>query len=183
MAKNCDQRLTGQTQGSLGQAQASVPEQSCILPTHFLIANPELELHVSAIRISELKFPNRKFLAIFHVAFQSCALPLPASTASPSSIQRLAPSFDGLIETPRLRSQATPTKQRPAAKSNRDKNGGLCPAFRRHSRIGSTYNSLRDSVPLWPSQPATSRATLTLRAPQSNLPASCFVRAPLGEHS
>jgi hypothetical protein len=36
---------------------------------------------------------------------------------------------------------------------------------------------------LRPSQPAASRATLTLRAPQSNLPPSCFVRAPLGEHS
>jgi hypothetical protein len=36
---------------------------------------------------------------------------------------------------------------------------------------------------LRPSQSTTSRATLTLRAPQSNLPASCFVRALAGEHS
>ena len=191
MTKNCDQRLTGQTQGSLGQARASVPERSCIPSTHFLIANPELEFHVNPIRINELKFPNRKFLAIFHVAFQTCALSLPASTstASPSSIRRPASSFRNpwpawrLIETPRLKSRATPTKQEPIARSNRDKNGVLWFAFCSHSHIRSVRAPLCDSVPLWPSQPATSHATLTLRAPQSNLPASCFVRAPLGEHS
>ena len=168
---------------------SSVPEQSCIPPTHFLIANPELESHVSPIRISELKFPNRKYLAVLRVTFQTCATPLHASTASPSSIQRPAPSLQNpwspwrLIETPRLEFLATPTKPRPMADSNRDKKRLSRSIFRRHSRTASTRNSLRDSVPLWPSQSATSRATLTLRAPQSNLAASCFVRAPLGEHS
>jgi len=183
MAKNCDQRRTGRTQGSLRQSRASVPQRSCIPPTCFLIANPELEFHVSPIRISELKFSNRKFFAIFRVALQTSAVPAPAAAAAHSSIQRLSPSLQNLIETPRLEFPATPTKQRPIADSNRDKNGVFGPAFRRHSRLGSTCNSLCDSVPLWPSQSATSRATLTLRASQSNLPASCFVRAPLGEHS
>ena len=189
MAKNCDQRRTGRTQGSLGQARASVPQQSYIPPTHFLIANPELESHVSPIRISGLEFSNRKFLTVSRVASQTCATPLHAFTASPSRIQRLAPSFQNpwppwrLTETPRLKSRATPTKQRSIAESNRDKNGVFGPAFRSHSRIRVAQNSLCDSMPLWPSQPATSLPTLTLQAPQSNLPASCFVRAPLGEHS
>jgi hypothetical protein len=194
MAKNCDQRETGRTQGSLGRSRASVPQQSCIPPTHVLIANPELELHVSPIRISELKFPNRKYFAIFHAAFHSGVLPLHASTASPSSIQRPAPSLQNpgppwrLIETPRLEFPATPTKQSRIPNSNRDKkrvlhpqrrNWALCSGYCRHSRIGSTYNSLCDSAPLW----SSSHATLTLRASQSNLPASCFVRALAGEHS
>jgi hypothetical protein len=100
MAKNCDMKRTRRTQGSLGQATASVFEHSCLPPGHFLIANLELEFHVNPIRISELKFPNRKFLALFRVAFQTCATPLRTLTASPSSIQRLASGFQNLIETP-----------------------------------------------------------------------------------
>jgi len=144
-----------------------------------LIANPELEFHVTPIRISDLKFSNRKFFAVFRVAFQSYAAPLPLSTASPSSIQRLASSFQNLIETPRLEFLATPTKQSLTPNSNRDKKGVLSSAFRRHLRVESSNKPLDDSVPLWPS----CGATLTLREPQSNLAASCFVRALAGEHS
>ena len=183
IAENCDMKRTGLTQRSFGQAPASILEQPWVPPKHFLIANPELEFHVNPIRINELKFPNRKYFAIFRVAFQTCTLPLLASTPSPSSIQRLAPSFQNLIEIPRLESRATPTKQRPTAKSNRDKNVVLWSAFSRHSRIRSVSAPLCDLEPLWPSSSATSGATLTLRAPQSNLPASCFVRALAGEHS
>jgi hypothetical protein len=175
MAENCDKKRTRRTQGTLEQARASVPEQSRILSTDFLIANLELELSLNPIRINELEFSNRKYFAIFRVAFQTYAVPLPASTASPSSIQRLAPSFPNLIETPRLEFLTTPTKQWPNADSNRDK----MQVFRRHSRVGSTCNSLCDSVPLWPAL----TATLTLQAPQSNLLASCFVCALAGEHS
>ena len=144
-----------------------------------LIANPELEFHVTPIRISDLKFSNRKFFAVFRVAFQSYAAPLPLSTASPSSIQRLASSFQNLIETPRLEFLATPTKQSLTPNSNRDKRGVLSSAFRRHLRVESSNKPLDDSVPLWPS----CGATLTLREPQSNLAASCFVRAFADEHS
>ena len=175
--KNCDRQRTGRTRGSLGQGPSPASHQSCAPPTHFLIANLELELNVNPIRINELKFPNRKYSAIFRVGL-------------PQFKNSLATAF--LIETPRLGFLATPTKQSPIAGSNRDKMRVLrtrwqdrvsWSALRGHSRVGSTYNPLCDSVPLWPSQSATSRATLTLRAPQSNLPASCFVRALAGEHS
>jgi hypothetical protein len=169
MERDCDQRLGRRTQGSLRQAPAPVPEQSCIPPIHFLIANLELKIPVNPIKINELKFSNHKYFAIFCLGLERfSANPLPSTF---------------LIETPRLKSLATPRKQRPVADPNRDKNGVFGPAFRRHSRTRSAQNFLSDSLPLWPSQSATSRATLTLRVPQSNLPASCFVRAPLGEHS
>ena len=169
MEKDCDHRLERRTQGSLRQAPAPVPEKSCATPTHFLIANLELEFHVTPIRINELRFPNRKYFAIFRVGLECfSANPVPSTF---------------LIETPRLKSLATPRKQRLSADSNRDRNGLFGPAFRSHSRMRGSRNFLRDSAPLWPSQSATSRVTLTLRAPQSNLPASCFVRALAGEHS
>ena len=103
-------------------------------------------MNVNPIRINDLRFPNRKYFAIFHVGL-------------PQFKQSLATAF--LIETPRLGFLATPTKLWPNTDSNRDKSGGLSSAFR-----GATFH-----------------ATLTLRAPQSNLPASCFVRALAGEHS
>jgi hypothetical protein len=176
-------KRTRLTRRRLSQTPSSVSHQNCFLTSRFLIANLELELPVSPIRISELKFPNRKYFAVFRGALQTSAVPAPAPGASPSSIQRLYPSLQNLIETPRLKSLATPRKQRLSADSNRDKNGIFGPAFRRHSRLRSTCNSLCDSVPLRPSFCATSRTTLTLLEPQSNLPASCFVRALAGEHS
>jgi hypothetical protein len=103
-------------------------------------------MNVNPIRINELKFPNRKYFAIFRVG-------------PPLFKSSLATAL--LIETPRLEFLATPTKQWPNTDSNRDKNDGFWSAFRG----------------------ATSHATLTLRAPQSNLPASCFARALAGEHS
>jgi hypothetical protein len=165
MEKDCDHRLERRTQGSLRQAPAPVPEQSCAPPTHFLIANLELELNVNPIRINELEFPNRKYFAIFRVGLERfSAIPLPRTF---------------LIETPRLKSLATPRKQRLSADSNRDRNGLFWLAFRPDSYFRSTNNSLCDSVPPWPAL----TTTLTLLEPQSNLPASCFVRALAGEHS
>ena len=145
--EDCDMKRTRLTRRSLGQALPSAFQQTCVPPGCFLIANLELELNVNPIRINELRFPNRKYFAIFRVGLERfSAIPLPRTF---------------LIETPRLKSLATPRKQRLSADSNRDKSGGLSSAFRG----------------------ATSHATLTLRAPQSNLPASCFVRALAGEHS
>jgi hypothetical protein len=144
---NCDRERAGRTRGSLGQGPSPASHQPCAAPTHFLIANLELEMNVNPIRINELKFPNRKYFAIFRVGLRHLVT------------NPLAGAF--LIETPRLESLATPTKLWPNPDSNRDKSGGLSSAFRG----------------------ATSHATLTLRAPQSNLPASCFVRALAGEHS
>jgi hypothetical protein len=177
-AKNCDMKRTRLTRRALSQAPSSVFQQTCLPPSRFLIANLELDLHVSPIRISQLKFLNRKFFAIFRVALQTSAVPAPAPAASPSSIQRLSPSLQKLIETPRLEFPATPTKQSPLAHPNRDKNGLFWLAFHPDSYI-STDNSPCDSVSLWPAL----TATLTMLEPQSNLPASCFVGALAGEHS
>jgi hypothetical protein len=178
-AKNCDMKRTRLTRRALSQAPSSVFQQACLPPSRFLIANLELDLHVSPIRISELEFPNRKFFAIFRVTLQTSAVPAPTSAASPSSIRRLSHRLQNLIETPRLESPPTPTKLNPLADPNRDKNGLFWPAFRPDSYIRSTDNSLCDSVPPWP----VLTTTLTLLEPQSNLPASCFVRALAGEHS
>jgi len=181
-------KQTRLTRRGLSQAPLSVFQQTCLPPSHFLIANLELELPIRSIRINELKFPNRKSFAIFRVALQTSAVPASSSAASPSSTQRLSPSLRNLIETPRLESLATPRKQRLSADSNRDKTRVLRPpwrnglfwlAFRPDSYFRSTYNSLCDSVPPWPAF----TTTLTLLEPQSNLPASCFVRARAGEHS
>jgi hypothetical protein len=178
-AKNCDMKRTRLTRRALSQALPSAFQQTCPPPSRFLIANLELDLHVSPIRISELKFPNRKYFAIFRVALQTSAGPAPASAASPSSTQRLSPRLQNLIETPRLEFHATPTKQSLLADPNRDKNGLSWLAFRPDSYFRSTDNSLCDSVPPWPAF----TTTLTLLEPQSNLPASCLVRALAGEHS
>ena len=162
MAKNCDRKRTRRTQGSLGQEPSPVFHQTCVPSTRFLIANPELEFHVNPIRINELKFPNRKYFAIFR---SQRATQHPGALAPSSSTQRLVCNFHNprplrrLIETPRLEFLATPTKQYPSADSNRDKNGVLSFAFCIHSHIRSVRSPLCDSVPLWPSQPAASHAT------------------------
>jgi hypothetical protein len=178
-AKNCDMKRSRLTRRGLSQAPSSVFQQTCLPSGRFLIANLELDLHGSPIRISELKFPNRKYFAIFRVAFQTSAVPAPASAALHSSTERLSPSLQKLIETPRLEFPAKRTKQSPLADPNRDKNGLFWLAFHHDSDIQSTDNSLCNSVPPWPAL----TTTLTLLEPQSNLPASCFVRALAGEHS
>ena len=73
-------------------------EATTSLPVKFLIANPELEFHLSLIGISPLKFPNRKFLTILdsHSALNHCPL---ATSHSP-----LATAFlihGSAIKTPR----------------------------------------------------------------------------------
>ena len=65
-----------------------------------LIANLELEFHVSPLRITDLKFSNRKFFTISRVAFQPHATQLPTSYGF--LFQHPASSFQNLIETPRL---------------------------------------------------------------------------------
>jgi hypothetical protein len=145
--EDCDMKRTRLTHRSLGQALPSAFQQTCVPPGCFLIANLELEFELSGNDFKCLQIYNRKYFAIFRVG--------PRRLVTNS----LAGAF--LIETPRLESLATTTKQSPSAKSNRDKIGLLSSAPRG----------------------ATSRVTLTLRASQSNLPASCFVRALAGEHS
>jgi hypothetical protein len=91
-----------------------------------LIANLELESHINPIRISELRFSNRKYFAISRAAFHPSTARLPASTAPSSGIQSLVPSVQNLIETPRLESLLTRTKHSTVRNPNRDKSGLLC---------------------------------------------------------
>jgi hypothetical protein len=93
------------------EAQAHIPRHK------FLIANLELEFKLSPIKINELKFSNRKFLAIFYNTFQPYSTQQPALTVSSSSIQPLVSSCQNprppwrLIETPRLEIPVISTKQ------------------------------------------------------------------------
>ena len=105
----------------------------------FLITNLELEFRVSPIRITDLKFSNRKFFAISCVAFQ------PSSTSS-FSVQRRASSLQNLIETPRLELRATPTKQSSLPISNRDKNALFAPQM--PAMVGIPRPTLVVSLPL-----------------------------------
>jgi hypothetical protein len=93
----------------------------------FLIANLELEFRVSPIRITDLRFSNRKFFAISCLAFQPSSTHIHTSAASSFSVQRRASSLQNLIETPRLEFRATPTKQSSLPISNRDKNTLFAP--------------------------------------------------------
>jgi hypothetical protein len=83
----------------------------------FLIANLELEFHISPIRISNLKFSNRKFFAIFSLKPDGDRKP----RAAFSSPRPPASSIQNLIVTPRLEFRPTCTKQNGSSKSNRYK--------------------------------------------------------------
>jgi hypothetical protein len=177
----------GLTQTSCGQAPACVSQATYVLPYHFLIANLELEFCVTRSKQRRQPIPNRKYSVVLHSAF---AFPSGLEPQA-SSLQNPWPPCDGrLIDTPRLEFRANPTKQSLSPNSNRYKmgilrpgrmrgSGVLTPAARQCACSGSSCESPCDSAPPRPS----SRATLTLPEPHSNLPASCFVRGFAGEHS
>jgi hypothetical protein len=48
-----------------GQSEQGEAGRGAVRAPEFLIANLELEFHLSPIRITKLKFSNRKFFAIF----------------------------------------------------------------------------------------------------------------------
>ena len=108
-----------------------------------LIANLELEFHVSPLRITDLKFSNRKFFTVSRVAFQPHATQLPTSTVSSSSLQPLASSFQNLIGTPRLEFRPNTTNH-VSSKFLIETKTGLCisdsrrvAAFARRSELAS----------------------------------------------
>ena len=126
-------RHSGRAEGSLaptGVLRTHVPPKT----TAFLIANLELELVVSRRKISLLKIPNRKKIAIslsteWHR--RSC-LPrgtkglcavIGLGTRPAESITSLPSNFQNLIETPRLEFPATTTKLSALLISNRDRIG------------------------------------------------------------
>ena len=131
----------------------------------FLIANLELEFRVSAIRINELKFSNRKFLAILRPPFWIL-----------SSFELQVPSFQNLIENTPLRFRLTHTRTSLLEISNRERMAFLSSPEVRQAceplfclpRI--TSHQLRVTLPISAfarhSSPVTchSRNTLTCRA-------------------
>jgi hypothetical protein len=78
--------------------------------SQFLIANLELKLHVNHIRINELRFSNRKFLAI-----------LRPPSRIPSLFEPQGSGFESLIENARLRSRLTPSRISQPEISNRER--------------------------------------------------------------
>src|SRR5579864_1898827 len=67
-------------------ALRSVGERKPQKHAKFLIANLELEFHVSPIRISDLKFSNRKKIAVCVVSFRGLNAPPPSRFDAPRSI-------------------------------------------------------------------------------------------------
>jgi hypothetical protein len=93
----------------------------------FLIENLELELIASDRKTSPLGISNRKKIAIslstkWHRHSCLCVLARPG-TRPTEVVTSLPPSFQNLIETPRLKFPATTTKLSPLPISNRDKMG------------------------------------------------------------
>ena len=119
--------LSNDGNGTAAKAIACRQTPSPTSTTKFLIANLELEFRVSPIRITDLRFSNRKFFAISCLAFQPSSTHIHTSAASSFSVQRRASSLQNLIETPRLEFRATPTKQSSLPISNRDKNALFAP--------------------------------------------------------
>ena len=138
----------------------------------FLIANLELEFHLNPIRISNLKFSNRKFFAVFAAKFCTDDEPCVAFSSPEvpaSSLQNPWPPWR-LIETPRLEFLATHRQKRHFSFSNRDKTGTL---------PSSSLLAPRSS----PSAPATQaklghpRIT-SYQSPDHASPASCIAPPP-----
>src|SRR5580700_2664113 len=142
-----------------------------------LIANLELEFNLSSIRINNLKFSNRKFLAISYPEFQPSFARLPASTIFFSSIQPLVSSFQNpwtlwrLIVTPRLDSHATARKQTPALISNRHKT----PVFLSHA----AHHPMPSSRPAIHESPVTSHSFLAATLSTSMAQRFCEVALPV----
>src|ERR1700756_1923181 len=131
----------------------------------FLIANLELEFHLSPIRISNLKFSNRKLLAIFPPELVADGESCPAF----SSPQPLASSRQTLIVTPRLESLATRTKQTANQSSNRYKSRFSRPGCDRRTPVAPLApNCLKLSRVTSYESPVTSHAS----------PASCIAPPP-----
>ena len=93
-----------------------------------LIANLELEFHVSPIRITKLRFSNRKYSQLFRPPWRIAISRSAVSSAVAPCPLRLGRHRAGgpalsrfLIVTPRLEFRAIKTKQTPSSISNRYK--------------------------------------------------------------
>ena len=81
---------------SPAHALRSVGERKPQKHAKFLIANLELEFHVSPIRISDLKFSNRKKIAVCVISFRGLNAPL-ARTPSRFDAPRRIPYNRGIL--------------------------------------------------------------------------------------
>ena len=135
----------------------------------FLIANPRLEFGLTYSKLSPLKIPNRERIAIFVGRFSELRICLAPSRSSLATVS--------VIDTPRLKITGSARKQRLADSPNRDKTS-LFASPRRKARFSFAFQSSLSWL-----TPCLRGQTLTLREPQSNLAASCFVRDSADEHS
>src|SRR5579864_9380684 len=94
------------------------PPSAAHLISAILIANLELEFRVSSIRIKELKFSNRKFLAILRSASRILSSP---ELQVPSSLSPWPPSDRRLIENARLKFYLSPSRISQLQISNRER--------------------------------------------------------------
>jgi len=85
---------------SPAHALRSVGERKPQKHAKFLIANLELEFHVSPIRISDLKFSNRKKIAVCVISFRGLNAP-PARTPSRFDAPRRIPYNRGILSARR----------------------------------------------------------------------------------
>ncbi len=123
-----------------GLLATALPSRHPLLTGHpsitpgFLIANPELKVPASYCKQRPKLFSNRKFSAVLRSPQRILD---PTELRGPSTIS-IAPFFSSslqnLIETPRLESPATPTKQTSESLSNRDKNPLFDPDFKPPAR-------------------------------------------------
>ena len=76
-----------------------------------LIANPELEFHLTGCKTNHIQFSNRKFFTVFHCSFSGPGSSRPITHHCP-------PNRDTAIKISR-----NPNKRTAVQNSNRDKNG------------------------------------------------------------
>src|SRR4029077_13478683 len=110
------------------------------------------------IRISNLRFSNRKFLAISHRPFLLSNGPVAKPRRGTLPTHHSLPDATFLIETPRLEFSAIPTKQSSLPISNRDKIALLAP--QKPSILGIPRSTLVVSPLLNSGDPMTPRKFL-----------------------
>ena len=136
--------------GGTPPARPRAPMRGRPKTVKFLIANLELEIRPTHRKVSPLKIPNRKFLAIFRPRKSGTTFPLPFLS-----------SFQNLIETPRLEIRANSTKQRYLPISNRDRTGLLFSRISVCGRLGGAFTSHKSRITSYESQSAAGSAAET----------------------
>jgi len=145
--------MTTHTTLSGSVAQALLPVRLCYgtskkpphlalsLTIEFLIANLELEFHLTRRKLSPLKISNRTYSAIFYPGFRAHSPLTSSKEASP-------PTF--LIATfTNSRIESSNCKQTRKQNSNRNKTAISVPTHRQNSRSLNGNSSLDSSPLVW----------------------------------